>query len=76
MLRHDGDKSIHFCLCNGPISSAAVAAEDIGGHKETGLGLRVIGQEMLFIFLGKVSFTAWIFYILTMNFNLTVTLGQ
>jgi len=38
VLRHDGDKSIHFCLCNGPISSAAVVATPDVGIRKQGLG--------------------------------------
>jgi len=37
VLRHDGDKSIHFCLCNGPISSAAVAITPDVSIKKQGL---------------------------------------
>lgn len=57
MLRHDGDGSIHFCLFNGPIASAAVATNtDMRKKKEVLLeGYR---PRNAFMFLGKDSFTA------------------
>ena len=54
MLREDGDESIHSCLCNGPLSSAAVATNPDMRIKKQGFCLGVIGQEMVLYFLEKI----------------------